>query len=155
MLPHRHLAIWHTVYLGAALACLLSGPATAQSGAATDDGFLRQNGTTYVVRHGQLRPLQREVRLPNGRTITPEGFVIGPNGQRQPLAEGQACDLQGTPRAARRHPNGSWAVAGGRSAPKSVQTTSSAEERWMSPGQLKKWLKRHGKRKKYHDGDDD
>lgn len=136
------------------MACLLSWPAAAQKGTA-NDGFLRQNGTTYVVRHGQLRPLTREVHLPNGRTVAPEGFVIGPDGQRQPLAEGQGCDLQGTLRTARRQPNGSWAVVGGRSAPRGGQTVRPADEdRWVPPGQRKKGQKHHGKRKrKKHDDD--
>ncbi|KUG08003.1 DUF6799 domain-containing protein [Solirubrum puertoriconensis] len=151
MLPHLLSFVLRKTWVGALLACLLSWPAVGQSGAA-NDGFLRQNGTTYVVRHGQLRPLSREVHLPNGRTVTPEGFVIEPDGKRQPLAEGQACDLQGTLRSARRQPNGTWAVVGGRSAPRGSQTVSLDDEgRWVPPGVRKKWQKRRGKRKKHDD----
>ncbi|OON68358.1 DUF6799 domain-containing protein [Hymenobacter sp. CRA2] len=115
----------------------------------SDDGFLRRNGTTYLVRHGQLRPLMREVHLPNGRTVTPEGFVLSADGQRTALAEGQGCDLRGVPVSGRQQSNGAWALGSATAQPRPVPAAYQpyAEQLWrLPPGQRKKLLKHLGKK---------
>ncbi|RAK68145.1 DUF6799 domain-containing protein [Hymenobacter edaphi] len=123
------------------LLSLSIGSARAQA----DDGFLRRNGTTYLVRHGQLRPLTREIHLPNGRTVTPEGFVLGADGGRRQLAEGQGCDLRGNPVGSRQQPDGRWALAAPVAA-RPVGHAAYAPARRVPPGQLKKWWKQLGKK---------
>ncbi|WBO83787.1 DUF6799 domain-containing protein [Hymenobacter yonginensis] len=63
--------------------------------AQTNDGFVRRDGTMYVLRNGQPRPMTHEVHLPNGRTVTPDGFVVAADGRRTELRNGSGCDLSG------------------------------------------------------------
>ncbi|MCB2406702.1 DUF6799 domain-containing protein [Hymenobacter lucidus] len=70
-------------------------PALGQS-AAANDGFLRRDGTMYVIRNGVKRPMTRDAHLPNGRIITRDGFVVARDGHRTELAEGKGCDLAGS-----------------------------------------------------------
>ncbi|AII52302.1 DUF6799 domain-containing protein [Hymenobacter sp. APR13] len=67
------------------------------SWAQTNDGFLRRDGTMYVLRNGQPRPMAHEVHLPNGRTVTPDGFLVAADGRRTELRNGSGCDLSGQP----------------------------------------------------------
>ena len=64
--------------------------------AQTNDGFIRRDGTMYVLRNGQPRPMPHDVHLPNGRTVTHDGFVVEPGGQRTELRDGSGCDLTGS-----------------------------------------------------------
>lgn len=80
-------------FLPAVLGMLLVLPLAAQ--AQTNDGFLRRDGTMYVLRNGQPRPMLHEVHLPNGQTVTPDGFVVAPDGRRTELRNGSGCDLSG------------------------------------------------------------
>ena len=68
-------------------------PAYAQQ--PSNDGFQRRNGQMQVLRNGQARPMTRDIHLPTGATVTKDGFVVAPNGQRTELREGQGCDLRG------------------------------------------------------------
>ena len=70
-------------------------PARAQGPGLSNDGFQRRNGQMQVVRNGQPRPMTRDAHLPTGATVTKDGFVVAPNGQRTELREGQGCDLRG------------------------------------------------------------
>ena len=49
----------------------------------------------HILRNGQLRLMTRDSRLPTGVVVTKDGFLLGPDGTRTELREGQACDLQG------------------------------------------------------------
>ncbi|MBC6991179.1 DUF6799 domain-containing protein [Hymenobacter sp. BT491] len=62
-----------------------------------NDGFLRLNGTMYILRNGDKLPMEHDVHLPNGRTVTHDGFVIAADGNRTELSEGQGCTLSGLP----------------------------------------------------------
>ncbi|WBA40831.1 DUF6799 domain-containing protein [Hymenobacter canadensis] len=84
--------------LPALLGMLLALPIAAQ--AQTNDGFLRRDGTMYVLRNGQPRPMAHDVHLPNGRTVTHDGFVVAPDGRRTELRNGSGCDLNGQATAA-------------------------------------------------------
>lgn len=83
---------WAAGAVGLLLAA--SNPALAQQ-ASNNDGFLRRNGQMQIIRNGQARPMTRDARLPTGATITKDGFVVAPDGQRTELREGQGCDLRG------------------------------------------------------------
>lgn len=78
---------------------LLTGSVVAPAAAQqlNNDGFQRRNGQMHVVRNGQLRPMLRDARLPTGMVVTKDGFVVGRNGERRELREGQGCDLKGNP----------------------------------------------------------
>ncbi|GAB3325860.1 hypothetical protein GCM10027511_35150 [Hymenobacter humi] len=76
-----------------------------------NDGFQRLNGQMQVVRNGRPRPLTRDAHLPNGATITTDGFVVSASGQRTELREGQACDFRGRPVAVRAAPDGTLVLA--------------------------------------------
>ena len=87
----------------------LAGPARAQQ--VSNDGFQRRNGQMQVLRNGQARPMTRDAHLPTGATVTKDGFVVSPTGQRIELREGQGCDLHGRAVAVRTAPDGSLALA--------------------------------------------
>ena len=89
----------------------LHGPAHAQQ-TPNNDGFQRRNGQMQVVRNGQPRPMTRDAHLPTGATVTKDGFVVSPTGQRTELREGQGCDLRGRPVPVLAGPNGALALAG-------------------------------------------
>ena len=103
----------------AGLLLALSFSALAQQ-TPNNDGFQRLNGQMQVVRNGRARPMTRDAHLPNGATITTDGFVVGANGQRTELRDGQACDFRGRPVAVRAAPDGTLVLA------KSTARTSSA-----------------------------
>ena len=90
----RMRVFWAAGAAGMLLATVL--PASAQQGP-NNDGFQRRNGQMQVVRNGQARPMTRDARLPTGASVTKDGFVVAPNGQRTELREGQGCDLRGRP----------------------------------------------------------
>ncbi|MCC2547300.1 hypothetical protein LJY25_12665 [Hymenobacter sp. BT175] len=75
------------------VAVLLAGPARAQQ--LNNDGFQRRNGQMQILRNGQPRPMLRDAHLPTGVLVTKDGFVVGPDGKRTELREGQGCDLKG------------------------------------------------------------
>ena len=79
--------------------------------ASSNDGFLRRNGQMQIIRNGQARPMTRDARLPTGATITKDGFVVAPDGQRTELREGQGCDLRGRLVAVRATATGALALA--------------------------------------------
>ncbi|UOQ78812.1 hypothetical protein MUN84_09900 [Hymenobacter sp. 5516J-16] len=72
---------------------LLAHCATAQA----NDGFQRRDGGMYLIRNGETRPMTRDIRLPNGRLVTRDGFVVGRDGSRTELKDGQGCSLLGRP----------------------------------------------------------
>ncbi|WP_100338116.1 DUF6799 domain-containing protein [Hymenobacter chitinivorans] len=74
---------------------LLLPAASLGQGRADNDGFQRLDGTMYIIRNGVKRPMTQDVRLPNGRVVTPDGVVVSRSGQRTELAEGQGCNLAG------------------------------------------------------------
>jgi hypothetical protein len=88
----------------------LSGGTHAQSGP-RNDGFQRHDGTMYLIRNGQRRPMPHDVQLPNGRTITRDGFIVDAAGQRRELSEGQGCTLAGEPTAVTTASPGQLALA--------------------------------------------
>lgn len=87
----------------------LAQPAQAQQPA--NDGFRRLHGQMEVLRNGRARPMTRDVHLPTGATVTKDGFVVSPTGQRTELREGQGCDLRGQLVVVRPAPDGKVALA--------------------------------------------
>ncbi|NVO31572.1 DUF6799 domain-containing protein [Hymenobacter lapidiphilus] len=75
------------------LACFLL--LTNQAAAQANDGFQRRDGTMFVVRNGEVRPMPRDVQLPNGRRITRDGWVVERDGRRTELGDGQGCTMLG------------------------------------------------------------
>ncbi|MBC6697299.1 DUF6799 domain-containing protein [Hymenobacter puniceus] len=75
------------------LGLLLVLPVAAH--AQTNDGFLRRDGTMYILRNGQTRPMLHDVHLPNGQTVTHDGFVVAADGRRTELRNGSGCNLNG------------------------------------------------------------
>ena len=115
-----------TFWLCGAVASLLAlqGPVHARQ-APNNDGFQRRNGQMQVVRNGQARPMTRDAHLPTGATVTKDGFVVSPTGQRTELREGQGCDLRGHSVAVRAAANGALAL-GAPAAPAPVRSARSA-----------------------------
>ena len=99
------------VGLGLAAGLLLAATARAQEPAG-NDGFRRRNGQMEVIRNGKPYPMTRDAHLPTGATITKDGFVVGPTGQRTELREGQGCDLRGRPVLVLATATGGLALAG-------------------------------------------
>ena len=153
----------------AALSLLLTaGPTLAQQ--LSNDGFQRRNGQMQVLRNGQTRSMTRDAHLPTGVTVTKDGFVVGPSGQRTELREGQGCDLRGRPVVVRTAPNGTLALLSP-AAPRAAANTderdesarsvlteifgrrSESDERFFKS---KKYKKSHGKgHGRWKDEDDD
>jgi hypothetical protein len=111
--------------------------------AQANDGFQRRDGTMYVIRNGEIRPMPHDVHLPNGRLITRDGFVVQRDGRRTELRDGQACTLLGEATTISRTPNGRLQLAGAPPVPAA---------RYQRP-ELKgweKWLRGRGKAKGKH-----
>ncbi|WP_198977487.1 DUF6799 domain-containing protein [Hymenobacter sp. BT523] len=131
---------------------LLSSLAAPAQQAGNNDGFQRRNGQMVVVRNGQARPMAHDVHLPTGATVTKDGFVVSPSGQRAELREGQGCDLRGRPVAVRQAPNGSLTLAAPaaavpvENAPRSVLAELFGEGNYRY-FKHKKAKKKHGKGK--------
>ncbi|GAA3965904.1 DUF6799 domain-containing protein [Hymenobacter antarcticus] len=102
-------------------------PALAQQ-ASNNDGFQRHNGQMQVLRNGLGRPMTRDAHLPTGVTVTKDGFVVSPTGQRTELREGQGCDLRGRPVAVQAAANGRLALAAPAS-PRSVAPVLGGDSR--------------------------
>ncbi|GAB2962938.1 hypothetical protein GCM10027048_34600 [Hymenobacter coalescens] len=132
------------------IALLMSCLAASAAAQTANDGFLRRNGSTYILRHGQLRPLTREAHLPNGRTVTPDGFVLQADGRRVALVEGQGCDLRGNPVGSQQGAGGTWALAA-RPAVRPGEVQRAEQVLRLSPGQRKKWYRFFKKRGRKHD----
>ena len=141
----------------------LNGPAHARQ-TPNNDGFQRRNGQMQIVRNGQARPMTRDAHLPTGATVTKDGFVVSPTGQRTELREGQGCDLRGRPVAVRTAANGALAL-GPATAPAAARKASSEPaysilEQVFGSGddedkfKFKKHKKHHGKGHGRGKGDD-
>jgi len=87
------MAKFFTLLVGLALCLAAAFPAAAQQ--LNNDGFQRRNGQMHILRNGQVRPMLRDARLPTGAIVTKDGFVVGTDGKRTELREGQGCDLKG------------------------------------------------------------
>ncbi|WP_345108927.1 DUF6799 domain-containing protein [Hymenobacter algoricola] len=131
---------------------------------ANNDGFQRRDGTMYLIRNGQKRPMKHDVHLPNGRTITRDGFVVETTGQRTELAEGRGCTLLGVPSLVVTTGSGQLALASAGGGSRTVEVVPVGgrgdvgvlEQLLGSRGRGHKgWghYKKKGKRK--HDKDDD
>lgn len=139
------------------VACVVLSSLRAHAQA--NDGFQRRDGSMYVLRNGQARPMLRDVHLPNGRTVTRDGFVVERDGRRTELAEGRGCTLLGQPVAVVTRSNGRLSLAAPMaSAPVAVpaepallqaQRWRNGKERGHGKG------KKAGKHKKNKHGDDD
>ncbi|GAB3848655.1 hypothetical protein GCM10028822_11870 [Hymenobacter terrigena] len=156
-----------SLWLCGAVAGLLAlpGPAHARQ-TPNNDGFQRRNGQMQVIRNGQARPMTRDAHLPTGATVTKDGFVVSPTGQRTELREGQGCDLRGRPVAVHTTANGALAL-GTSSAPVSIrsarpvppptlleQVFGSGDDEGKGKFKFKKRKKHHGKGHGRWKGDD-
>jgi hypothetical protein len=111
-------------YLVSSLCLLLAPPASAQR--LTNDGFQRRNGQMHILRNGQIRPMLRDAHLPTGAIVTKDGFVVGADGKRTELREGQGCDLRGNPVAVVAATGGGLAL--GTPAPRRKSASPAAQE---------------------------
>ncbi|SHJ42313.1 hypothetical protein SAMN02745146_3117 [Hymenobacter daecheongensis DSM 21074] len=97
--------------LAFALLSLSTGLSSFAQSRSNNDGFQRRDGIMYRIRNGEKRPMAHDVHLPNGRTITRDGFVVEASGQRTELPEGKGCTLLGTPTSVVVAPGGQLALA--------------------------------------------
>ncbi|TGE09703.1 DUF6799 domain-containing protein [Hymenobacter fodinae] len=117
---------------------LSTGLAKAQ----VHDGFQRRDGSMYVVRNGEARPMTRDVRLPNGNLITRDGFVVERSGKRTELADGAGCTLLGQPTNVTTQADGRLALATGRA---SQPAAGPPEEALLT--QFQRWFNGPGRGK--------
>ncbi|RSK37338.1 DUF6799 domain-containing protein [Hymenobacter metallilatus] len=80
--------------------------------AQANDGFQRRDGTMYLVRNGEIKPMPRDIRLPNGRLVTRDGFVVQRDGRRTELHDGEGCTMLGEATTLSRAGNGRLQLAG-------------------------------------------
>ncbi|MCC2546166.1 DUF3659 domain-containing protein [Hymenobacter sp. BT175] len=74
-----------------------SGLAQNRAGAtpAFRDGVYLQNGKVMRMQGGKASPLLTPVTMENGLVVNPDGNLVGRDGTRQQLREGQAVNQQG------------------------------------------------------------
>ncbi|AIZ62534.1 hypothetical protein PK28_00395 [Hymenobacter sp. DG25B] len=116
----------------------------------SNDGFVRRDGTMYVVRNGAQRPMTQDVHLPNGRTVSRDGFIVETDGRHTELAEGQGCTLLGAVVAVHAGSNGQLTLASPArpsSATRRVSAGSGGGQRWEGPRGKAKGHKKKGKHK--------
>ncbi|WP_345070955.1 DUF6799 domain-containing protein [Hymenobacter fastidiosus] len=121
-----------------------------------NDGFQRRDGTMYRIRNGEQRAMNHDVHLPNGRTITRDGFVVDATGRRTELAEGKGCTLLGAPTAVVTTAAGLTLASPASAVPATSRYEADLLDRVFGPrGRGKGWgrYKKHGKWKR--DKDDD
>lgn len=140
-----------------ALLCLSFSFSQAQS---ANDGFVRRDGTMYVVRNGAQRPMTQDVHLPNGRTVSRDGYIVETDGRHTELAEGQGCTLHGAVVAVRTGTGGQLtfaAPARPASAARRGETEPAGWQRWAQDGPRgkAKGHKKKGKHKGWKFRDDD
>ncbi|GGG37579.1 DUF6799 domain-containing protein [Hymenobacter glacieicola] len=82
-------------FLLVGLSLSFGGATSAAAQKLNNDGFQRRNGQMHILRNGQVRPMLRDAHLPTGAVVGTDGFVVGPDGKRTELQEGQGCDLKG------------------------------------------------------------
>ncbi|QJX46432.1 hypothetical protein HMJ29_05570 [Hymenobacter taeanensis] len=128
--------------------------ATGLAKAQIRNGFQRHDGTTYLIRNGEARPMTRDTHLPNGRVVTRDGFVVQRDGQRTKLPEGAGCTLLGQFATIDTEADGRLALftgSAGRSAPNVVEPAAISQlQRWFgkpSRGKAKGHYKKGGKHK--------
>ncbi|MCA8833086.1 DUF6799 domain-containing protein [Hymenobacter pini] len=113
--------------------------------AQANDGFQRRDGTMYLIRNGEIRPMPHDVQLPNGRLITRDGFVVQRDGSRTELPDGEGCTLLGELASVGRGTNGRLQLASPNGAPRGQVLLM----RWPGPPG---WAKGHGKGHGKHKG---
>jgi Domain of unknown function (DUF6799) len=59
------------------------------------DGFTRYNGDTLVTRKGVTEKVTREVIVPNGLRVSPDGSVVLPDGSKTALRNNQILTFDG------------------------------------------------------------
>lgn len=141
------------------LAVLLAAPCLVQ--AQSNDGFRRLDGTMYLVRNGEARPMPHDVHLPNGRTVTRDGFIVERDGKRVELPEGRGCTLLGQSTSVRAQANGRLALAAPGAGPAPAPAVTDAtlvgqfQRWWGGPGRgkAKGHYKLKGKHKPRHEND--
>lgn len=63
--------------------------------ASTRDGFTRYDGNVLLTRRGVTEKVLREVSVPNGLRISPDGSVVLPNGLKTVLGNNQILTFDG------------------------------------------------------------
>ncbi|WP_303309962.1 DUF6799 domain-containing protein [Hymenobacter sp. BT730] len=130
--------------------------AQAQS---ANDGFVRRDGTMYVVRNGVERPMSQDVHLPNGRTVSRDGFIVERDGRHTALAEGQGCTLLGAVATVRTAADGrvAFTSAARSTSTGGVSAKQISGQRWVQygPRGKAKGHKKKGKQKGWKHRDDD
>ncbi|WP_147320924.1 DUF6799 domain-containing protein [Hymenobacter lapidiphilus] len=120
---------------------LLTHLAAAQA----NDGFQRRDGTMFVVRNGEVRPMPHDVQLPNGRRVTRDGWVVERDGRRTELRDGQGCTMLGE--AARAEPDSRGRLTLHSPGPAATQAGQGRSGFWSG----KKWKGKGKYKRKRHD----
>lgn len=120
---------------------------SSRTQAQANDGFQRRDGTMYVVRNGEIRPMPHDVHLPNGRLITRDGFVVQRDGRRTELRDGQGCTLLGEETTISRRPDGHLQLASA-----AAPVPDAARYQVAVPRGWQGWLRGRGKGKFKHKG---
>ena len=85
---------------------------THLAAAQANDGFQRRDGTVFLIRNGEIRPMPHDVQLPNGRRVTRDGWVVEKNGRRTELRDGQGCSMLGEVANVERNGSGRLQLSG-------------------------------------------
>lgn len=60
-----------------------------------EDIVVMQNGRVVMVSHGDMTPLEEEIRLSNGTRVMPNGQIVMIDGTARMMAEGEAMNMNG------------------------------------------------------------
>lgn len=85
---------------------------THLAAAQANDGFQRRDGTVFLIRNGEIRPMPHDVQLPNGRRVTRDGWVVEKDGHRTELRDGQGCSMLGEVANVERNGSGRLQLSG-------------------------------------------
>ncbi|SDY18949.1 DUF6799 domain-containing protein [Hymenobacter psychrophilus] len=119
---------------------------THLAAAQADDGFQRRDGTMFLVRNGEVRPMPHDVQLPNGRRITRDGWVVERDGRRTELRDGQGCTMLGEAARAEQNSRGRMLLHSAGSA--TIQTTPPRTSSVFWPGKKGKGKGKHKRKHK-------
>ncbi|MFD2785809.1 DUF6799 domain-containing protein [Hymenobacter rubripertinctus] len=111
--------------------------------AQANDGFQRLDGTVFLIRNGEVRPMPHDVQLPNGRRVTRDGWIMEADGRRTELRDGQGCSMLGEVAAVARNSSGRLQLSGGEATTAGKSEARPVAQQW--PLQWRGKIKGKGK----------
>ena len=55
----------------------------------SQDHIVMQEGRVMIMRHGEMKPIEEKMTLPDGTRIMPDGTMMNPDGTTRMMVEGE------------------------------------------------------------------